>query len=153
MLEALLAKDPAERPDAKAVTRALVAHAAVPADVGQASGQRPEISRQPSSASVTININQGIISRVEGNAVQNIGGVVSLSPRAEELLDIISKYGGPQTPALKAAVYEIEDQSARPEGRRAAKIKLMEFLRQLRQGAQQVAVDLLEKYIEAKLGG
>jgi len=153
LLEALLAKDPAERPDARAVSRALAAHAAAPEDVRQASGGVPEPNRQPSPAPVMISINQQIISSVEGNAIQNIGGTVSLGPRAEELLDIISKYGGPQTPALKAAVYEIEDQSARPEGRRAARKKLMEFLRQLGQGAQQVAVDVLEKYIEAKLGG
>lgn len=153
LLEALLAKNPAERPDAKAVARALAAHTAAPADVQQAPVERPETSRQPSSSPITININQGIISRTEGNAVQNIGGVVSLGPRADELLDIISKYGGPQAPALKAAVYVIEDQSAEPEGRRAARGKLTEFLRQLGQGAQQVAVDVLEKYIEAKLGG
>jgi serine/threonine protein kinase len=151
LLGTLLAKNPAERPDARAVTHALVAHAAAPA--GQGSDTGPEAGRQPSSASVTININQGIISRVEGNAVQSIGGVVSLGPRAEELLEIINKYCGSQAPALKAAVYKIEDQSARSEGRRAAKRKLMEFLRQLRQGAQQIAVDVLEKYIEAKLGG
>jgi serine/threonine protein kinase len=152
LLVALLAKNPEERPDAKAVTRALAAHAAAPADVRQTSGDWPEAGQQPSSASFTVNINQQIISRLEGNAVQNIEGTVNLGPRAEELLDIISKYGGPQTPVLKAAVYEIEDQSAGLEGRRAARNKLMEFLRQVGRGTQQIAVDVLEKYIEAKLG-
>jgi serine/threonine protein kinase len=152
LLEALLAKHRAERPGAEAVTGALAACAATSGDIRQASGNWPEPGRQPSSASYTVNFNQQIISRVEGNAVQNVGGTVSLGPRAEELLDIINIYGGLQAPALKAAVYEIEDQSARPEGRRAAKDKLMGFLRQLGEGAQQVAVDVFEKYIEAKLG-
>jgi hypothetical protein len=61
-------------------------------------------------------------------------------------------YGGTRAPALKEAVYEIEDQSATPEVRRVARNKLITFLRQVGQGVQQVTVDVLEKYIEAKLG-
>lgn len=152
LLMALLTKDPAERPDAKAVALALTGHPAGPADLQRVPGGWAEPGRQPSSAPFTININQQIFSRVDGNAVQNVGGTVSFGPRTEELLDIIYRYSGTQAPALKEAVYEIEDQSATPEVRRAARNKLMRFLRQLGQGAQQVTVDVFEKYIEAKLG-
>jgi serine/threonine protein kinase len=152
LLKALLTKDPAERPDAKAVVLALTSHPAGPADLQQVSGGWVEPSRQSSSGPFTININQQIFSKVDGNAVQNVGGTVSFGPRTEELLNIISRYGGTQAPALKEAVYEIEDQSAAPEVRRAARNKLMTFLRQLGKGAQQVTVDVFEKYIEAKLG-
>jgi serine/threonine protein kinase len=153
LLAALLAKNPADRPDAKATTRALAGHAALQAGVQQASGDDLEPSGPPSPAPFTININQPIISSFEGNAVQNIEGTVNLGTRAEELLEIISRYGGSQAPALKTAVYEIENQSARPEVRKAARNRLIGFLRQLGQGAQQVAVDVLEKYIEARIGG
>jgi serine/threonine protein kinase len=152
LFQALLTKDPAERPDAKAVALALAGHPAGPADLQRVSDGWPEPGRQPSSVPFMININQQIFSRVDGNAVQNVGGTVSFGPRAEELLNIIYRYGGTQAPALKEAVYEIEDQSATPEVRRVARHKLITFLRQVGQGVQQVTVDVLEKYIEAKLG-
>src|ERR1035437_2335577 len=112
-----------------------------------------ELSQSPSGGHFTISINQQVIGAVEGNVIQNIEGTINFGPRAKELLDLIRKHGRQEAVSLETAVYELEDRDAPLANRRAAKKRLREFLRQLGQGMQEVAIDILEKYIEAKLGG
>lgn len=53
---------------------------------------------------------------------------------------------------LEKLKQELEDPDARPGDRIRAKRRLKEFLTRLGDGTQQLAVGLLEKYLESKIG-
>jgi hypothetical protein len=101
---------------------------------------------------LTVNINPQIIKAMESTIIQNVQGVVNLTPQAKELLALADRFGGQETAALQSAVYELEDTAAPPAARSAAKRRLKQFLGQLAGTARDVGVDLLEKYLEHKAG-
>jgi hypothetical protein len=101
---------------------------------------------------VTVNINPQIISALESTIIQNIQGVVHLSPQSKEILSLIDRFGGDDTVALRSAIHELEDVDARPADRSAARNRLKKFLGQLAGTVHDVGLDLLEKYLESKLG-
>ena len=73
---------------------------------------------------IEININQQVISAVEGAVIQNVSGTVNLGPRAKELLALIDAYGSEAADSLRTAVFEVEDKDAPPAKRREAKKRL-----------------------------
>jgi len=101
---------------------------------------------------LTLNVNQQFITAVESRVAQNIQGIVNLGPSAKELLDLIRAYGGKEATILESAVYELEDPDARRADRVGAKRRLKKFLRWLSATVQGVATDMLEKYVEGKVG-
>jgi hypothetical protein len=112
-----------------------------------------ELNGWPISAPpITVNINQQVVNAVESTVFQNIRGLVNFGPEATELLGVVDAYGGEDTLPLQNAVYELEDQNARPANRRKAKNRLKDFLQQLGRITQDVATEALEKYVEKKLG-
>ena len=84
--------------------------------------------------------------------IQNVQGEVSLPPQAKSMLDLINLYGGEQSTALRSAVYEMEDPETRPRVASVPWGDSKEFLGRLGESAQDVAVDVLKKYLEAKFG-
>lgn len=104
------------------------------------------------AAPVVVNINPQIISAAQSTIIQNIRGTVNLGPQAKELLELIERYGGADAASLQSAVYELEDAAAPPTARAKAKDRLTKFLRQLATTAKDVGVEVLEKYIEHKMG-
>jgi hypothetical protein len=104
------------------------------------------------SAPVVITVNQNVINAVRSQVHQNVQGTVNLAPDAKEILDIINRLGGEEASELQTAVYELEDPDMQPPGRVAAKRRLKDFLRRLGESAQDIAVDLLSKYLETKVG-
>jgi hypothetical protein len=104
------------------------------------------------TASVTVNINPQIISAVESTIIQNVQGTVQLGPQANQLLELIEQFGGHQRRELESAVYELEDADAPIAARSDAKRRLKTFLGRIAGPARDVALELLEKYIEDKLG-
>ena len=102
------------------------------------------------SAPVTIHISQQIIRAMESTIIQNVRGTVHLGPQAKELLALIERVDGKEAAELESAVYEVEDEDARPANRSAAKRRLQSFLSQLGDAARDVGIDLLEKYLESK---
>jgi hypothetical protein len=95
-------------------------------------------------APVTVNIQSMVMNNIQGN--------VNLVPRARELLELIQRSGGPDTPELESALYELEDADAPPEARNRAKRRLRTFLTQIAGTVRDISVDVLEKYLESKLG-
>jgi hypothetical protein len=102
--------------------------------------------------SVTVNINQQFVETVHGAVMQDVQGDLTLGPQALELLRLIDQFGGPQTGALRSDVHELEDPDARSTDRLAAKQRLKGFLIKISERAEGVAVALLQKYLENKLG-
>jgi hypothetical protein len=104
--------------------------------------------RWPEPMAAEIHVNQQVIDKVEGTVIQNVSGTVSLGPRAQDLLKLIDAYGGAAADSLRTALREVEDKDAPPTRRRAARDRLMAFLR----SAGSVAKDVLEKYLESEVG-
>jgi hypothetical protein len=102
--------------------------------------------------SVTLNFNQQFINAIESTIIQGVQGTVHLGPKAIELLALIDRFGGQEAASLEAAVHELEDMEAPPTNRSAAKQRLKRFLGQVAGMAHDVGIDLLEKYLESKIG-
>lgn len=109
------------------------------------------VGRSPGNSVIGIQINQ-MISNVEGAVIQNVNGEVNLGPRAQDMLKLIAAYGGRGAESLRTALHEMEDKDAPLACRRQAKKKLITFLRQVGGVAKDVALDVLEKYLESKIG-
>jgi hypothetical protein len=69
-----------------------------------------------------------------------------------EFLALIDRFGGDDAPSLKAAVHELEDPDARSADRSVARRRLKTFLGQVAGVAHDVGLDLLQKYLESKMG-
>lgn len=102
---------------------------------------------------MTLNISQNIVNAVHGTVVQSVYGTANLGASAKELLDLISRFGEADAAELESAVYEIEDSDARPADRLGARQKLKAFLFKLGGQAEDVALHLLERYLETKILG
>lgn len=105
------------------------------------------------SPPMTLNISQNIVNAVHGTVVQSVYGTANLGASAKELLDLISRFGEADAAELESAVYEIEDSDARPADRLGARQKLKAFLFKLGGQAEDVALHLLERYLETKILG
>lgn len=101
---------------------------------------------------VTLNINQQVIRAMESTIIQNVQGTVHLGPEAKDILALIDRFGASEAIALKSAVHEVEDPDAPRADRSAAKVKLKQFLRKLSGAVEEVALNVLEKYLESKAG-
>jgi hypothetical protein len=101
---------------------------------------------------VAVNINQQFVNAIESTIIQNVRGTVHLGPKAKELLTLIDRFGGQEAPLLEAAVHELEDMDAQPVDRSAARRLLKKFLSQIAGTVHDVGLDLLEKYLESKIG-
>lgn len=105
-----------------------------------------------SASNVTVNIQPQIISSVNGVVAQEIIGDQYISEDAERLLDLIRKYGGEKTSELISAVHELADESAPQPGRLTARQKLKKFVLGLGMRIGDIAVGVLQAYIESRLG-
>jgi hypothetical protein len=101
---------------------------------------------------VTVNINPQIISALKSTIIQNIHGDIHLNPQAKEIMAFINQFGGDDTVALRSAIYEFEDVDAPAASRSAAGRRLKRFLGQFVGTVHDVGLDLLEKYLEKRLG-
>jgi hypothetical protein len=110
----------------------------------------------PSTASpapsVTVNFNQQVISAAEGAIVQNFQGTTNFGVQANELLDLVRRFGGQEAVALQSSVYELENPDTRPANRLQAKRRLKSFLLQLGGKIEDAALTALTKYLETKIG-
>jgi hypothetical protein len=112
----------------------------------------PEPTRTAIGASHGSNANQQIINIAENYIIHNVQGTLNFGRQARDVLEIIGRYGQEETAALQAAVYELEDPDVRRPDRHQAKQRLTRFAARLGGAAQDIAVDLLAKYLETKVG-
>ena len=104
------------------------------------------------SSPINIQLNQQIISSVEGTVVQSVQGTAALGLEATELLDLVTRFGGADSSRLTSALYELEDPDAGPAHRLGAKQLLKGFLIRLGGVVQDVGLAALNKYVDTKLG-
>jgi len=101
---------------------------------------------------ITVNVNPQIIDTVNGVIAQEIRGDQTIGVEAQQLLELINKYGGSASQELASSVHELEDKSAPKSGRLNAKQKLKKFLIEVSKKTGDVAMGVLQSYIEKQLG-
>lgn len=105
------------------------------------------------SPPVTVNnFSPQFIRQVAGPVVQNVAGTVNLGVEAKQLLGLIAEFGGHERTDLETAVHELEDDGARGAERVAARGRLKRFLADLGNRGVGVGIDVLQKYLEHKVG-
>lgn len=110
------------------------------------------LTRDTHQSNITININPQIIDTVNGVIAQEIRGNQTIGIEAQQLLELIHKYGGNKSQNLASSVHELEDESAPKSGRLNAKQKLKKFLIDVGKKGGDIAIDVLQSYIERQLG-
>ncbi|MBB2925492.1 hypothetical protein [Cellulomonas cellasea] len=123
----------------------------VPAPTAVGVFEGPKVDSRPSLTVVT-NHNPQFVNQVSGSVVQSIAGTVNLGPEPKHLLELIATFGGNESVALETAVHELEDVGARAEERVAARGRLRRFLADLGSRGLGVGLDVLQKYVEHKVG-
>ena len=107
---------------------------------------------KPTQSNITVNVNPQIIDTVNGVIAQEIRGNQSIGVEAQQLLELIHKYGGSESQNLASSVHELEDKSTPKSGRLNAKQKLKKFLIETSKKSGEVAFGVLQSYIEKQLG-
>lgn len=109
--------------------------------------------RTPVGSSMTVNnYSSQVIGQVAGSVVQNVAGTVNLGPEAHQLLELAATFGGTERVQLETAIHEIEDSGARSTDRIAARGRLKRFMADLGNRGLGVGLDVLQKYVEHKMG-
>lgn len=120
----------------------------LPAPTGIIQGHRPTLG-----STVTVNnFNPQFIEAVAGSVVQNLSGTVNLNAEAKDLLGLIATFGGYERAELETAVHELEDDGARDTDRVAARGRLKRFLADLGNRGLGAGIDILQRYLEHKIG-
>jgi hypothetical protein len=104
------------------------------------------------SSSVTINLNPQMIGTVNGVVAQEINGNQDLGVQGRQLLDLIEMYGGKSSGELSSAVHAIEDKSSPKSLQLKSGQMLKKFMFEIGRKGGDVAVGVLQKYIENQLG-
>jgi hypothetical protein len=112
--------------------------------------EAPKMNSRPS---LTVNnFNPQFFNEVSGSVVQNIAGTVNLGPEAKQLLELAATFGGHERTQLETAIHELEDGGARGAERVAARGRLKRFLADLGNRGLGVGLDVLQRYVEHKIG-
>jgi hypothetical protein len=130
----------------------LLVDAAVPAILGP---RMPLLipGSPTANQTMTVNINPQFVNTVNGIVAQEISGDVSLTESDRELFRLFAKYAKYQQAELVSALRELNDESAPKPGRLTAKQKIGKFLLAVGSKTTDVAVGILQSYIEKKMLG
>ncbi len=109
-------------------------------------------SASHSPSNITINVNPQIIDTVNGVVAKEINGNQNIGVQGQELFELIKKYGESKRDELTAAVYEIEDESIPKDNRLRASQKIKGFLHTIARKGTDIAVGVLQTYIEKQIG-
>ena len=101
---------------------------------------------------ITINVRPQIIQSVNGIVGQEIYGNQYLTQEDQQLLALIKEHGGIKSRELESALHELADNSAPQPNRLGARQKIKKFLIEVGKRTSDVAVGVLQTYIEKKLG-
>lgn len=108
--------------------------------------------RAQAPPAVTYLVGTQVIGNVTGIVAQEVSGTRNIGVQAGEILELVREFGGQNTPHLVSDVYELEDKDAKSESRLTARQRLKAFLYGLRGKATDSAIELLQAYIQSKLG-
>ena len=101
---------------------------------------------------VNISVNQQIVHAAQGAVVHNVQGTAQFGAEAKQLIELVRLFGGADAPSLESAVHELEDPDARTTDRLGARQQIKAFLFRTAGKVEGPVLDVLQKYIEAKLG-
>lgn len=104
------------------------------------------------TSNVVMNINPQFINSVEGIVAREISGTILQTAEASQLLELIGRHGGENGAELKSSLYELEDSQAKLTSRLSAKHKLKAFLAKVADKSGDLAVGVLQSYLESKMG-
>ncbi|WP_426391478.1 hypothetical protein [Variovorax sp. R-27] len=117
----------------------------------QSLGGIPPASAQ-GSANIIYNFKPQFIGTVNGVIADEIHGNQHFVEEQRQLLELVSQHGGSQQRELETAVYEVADKGVDKVDRLKAKQRLTAFLIAVGKKTGDVAVGLIQKYIENQLG-
>jgi hypothetical protein len=121
-------------------------------DNAYALGQGSNLDHPQPGPHFTVNLNPQIISTVNGFVAHEISGNVNLSENDQELLGLIRDHGGSRAVELTSAVHELSDPGIPKPTRLSGAQKLKAFLYTLGPKLGGVAANVLQEYIEHKIG-
>jgi hypothetical protein len=102
--------------------------------------------------SLTVNLSPQIIHNVSGIITREIRGNVNIGPEGEELLALIERHSPEHSMELASAVHEISDASVARAEKLSAANKIKAFLYKLAPEASKIGLNVLQVYIEHRLG-
>lgn len=103
--------------------------------------------------SMTVNINPQFVRTVNAVVAREISGDLSFNDSDDKLLRLFAEYAGEQHSQLVSALRELKDESVPDPSRMTAKQKILSFLRVIGTKTADVAVGILQSYIEKKMLG
>lgn len=112
----------------------------------------PALSIVGNVGPVNVNFQPRIIRAVNSVVTDEVSGEVALSAGGKELLGVIKDYGGDTADQLASSVHELEDEDLSANVRLAARQRLLGFLLRAVPTVKQIGSNLLQKYLEQKLG-
>jgi len=101
---------------------------------------------------ITLNIRPQFVQAVNNITAQEIHGNQHFLTEEQQLLDIVKKYGADKLPELETAVYEVADKSSKQVDKLKASKMLKGFLIEVGKKTGDVAISILQKFIEKQLG-
>jgi hypothetical protein len=104
------------------------------------------------AAGITYNIRPQFISMVNGIVAEEILGNQHFAPEHHQLLELIRTHSGADKKQLENAVYEVADKGVEQVDRLKAKQRLKGFLITIGKKTGDVALSVLQKYVESQLG-
>ncbi len=112
------------------------------------------LSQQPrlASANVTYNFRPQFINTLNGIITEELHGNQHFAAEHHQLLDVIREHGGTQAKQLETAVYEVADKGVEQVDRLRAKQRLKAFLVAVGKKTGDMAISILQKYIESQIG-
>ncbi|WP_047287323.1 hypothetical protein [Pseudomonas protegens] len=112
---------------------------------------QPSIQTEPSK-DITINFKPQIIQTINSIVSQEINGDQHLTPEDKKIIELIKLFGAERASDLTSSVHELADASVPQAERLGAKQKIVGFLLEIGRRGTDIAVGVLQTYIEKKMG-
>ena len=90
--------------------------------------------------------------RIMRAAIESVQGTAHFSPDAKELMALIDRYAGDEAGPLRTALHQLEDPGVTRQRKSGAGEALRSFRAGLARRVPDVSTDLVEKYLETRLG-
>jgi len=109
-------------------------------------------TEQPRLSGATINIRPQIINTINAVIAHEIYGDQHLSTEDQKIIELINQHAGNKSTELISAVHELSDKGVPKSERLGAKQKIKNFLFEVGKRTTDVAVGVLQTYIERQIG-
>jgi len=115
-------------------------------------GRRSMVFNLFDNSQISFHFTEQHIARLDGIVAHAIHGNIDLTHDERQFVDAIEKHGGADKRELTTALYQLRDPGTADAERVTAGQRLRTFLLQLAQDVHNIAVGVLQTYIEKKLG-